>query len=556
MTITDVLETRLQVVGLGAYLRDFQQLARALGVAKTGLNDAAKAELAISAAAGAASLAITAGLAKATLAAGEHQAILVRTSASFQQFGHSIPQSELEAWSNTVQDATGIARDQAVTIAGLYAEYGLTTEQVEKFSKATLEAAVALKAQGTSAEQIARFVGEALQMVREGNLRGLEMMGRRIGIIVNQARAATNPVNELFRAISQKGGQQAEERLKTLPGAIDAMSNAFVRLQQDVGKYFLPPITAAVQAITLLLNALDRVPGAVALVTTALAVWSGARAVGGVISLFRGMGGGGIGGLLAGLGGGGGGGIAGGGGLVRGAANMVMMGGAAGLINRFRGPGGRFVSPRSLIRGLPGRFGAAPPIIGRPDPITWAEFTGGAAPASILSPPGYGGNPFGGGAPPAAAGGGAGAFLRGLVAGRGLMIGAGIAGLAGFGLTLAGGDRTDPAGLFMRRAGGILGGAGLGAAAGSAIFPGAGTLIGALAGGIGGGLLANQGIEEQRAEKRRQELRVDSLINSLDGLNTSIVHLNENLGNFVGNRDAISALGGARLVAAFARGIA
>jgi hypothetical protein len=553
MTVEDLLVTRMEVVGAGGYARDIYMGARALGVLKNDLKEAQRAQLAWTVVSAAGSLAIVEAFKKATEAAGEHDEAVLRASESFKQLGHATPDRRIEEFADRIQDTTIVFRDQAIEIEGLYANYGLGTDQAEKFTKATLEASVALKAQGTSAEQIARFVGTAIEMTKEGNTRGLVTLARRIGLVVNEARAATDPMGAILEELNRRGGEQAELMREKLPGATEAFSNSLRRLGQNVGVYFVGPISEAIKLGTGFLDVLNKYPAAVAGLGAVGAGLLGIRAVSGIMSLLPmlGIARAGIGGLLAR--GAGAAGVAGAGSQL---ANWAKIGGAAGT--------GALTWSAIRGGGLPKGFWGKPSFFDEM-PVT----------DKILLGAGIGRAPFRpasqavmaerqlltGGAVAA----GAGRFgLLGRFLGSPLGLGLGLT-AAGYGLSaLAAGHEKTGVGRFESILGSSLKGAGIGAGIGGTIGsffgPGPGTAIGlAAGGGIGGIVGAIQGQESLDEQVKAQKSNVEAtqeLSQNMKSLGEQINGLNKNLGNLVGDRDLRATIGDARITAAFARNIA
>jgi hypothetical protein len=269
-TVTDVLQTVWQNVGLQTYLGGFQQAgqvsdaygdqlasltrqqqefglrgAAAFGVAATGLRF----------------------LRSSALAAGESQAILNRASGNFKG---AFPTSEMADFSGQLSRLTGVDDEAIASFVGLLGTFNLTKQAAKELALPILNASEALKAQGVTAEQVAVQIGKAMQ---GGKASGL----RRVGIFIDEkAFAAATTQMERARivaaALQRQGGNAAATFRDSLPGALQAFTTELGNANEVMGSMSTGPFRTLVEGGVKALQFFNDAPPAVHQTAQALAI--------------------------------------------------------------------------------------------------------------------------------------------------------------------------------------------------------------------------------------------------------------------------------------------
>ncbi len=259
---SEVLATRLELIGLGEFSSLLSRAGRALGLYSEDLTKAQRHMLGIGLATATASVGILDFLFKAAEAAGEEAATFGRASAAFEAHGHSFPNKEIEEFTSRIQNLTGVEDEQIASMLGLLGAFGATGDQAEALTLPLLNTAEVLKATGMSADALARQIGMALESGKAGRL------GRLIGL--DEAAFAVDRFGAIMDALKKKGGNAAEEFAKTLPGAMARMKNSLKDVEEAIGSSLVGPLSTAATNIGTVAEAIAKVPGAGATIALVL----------------------------------------------------------------------------------------------------------------------------------------------------------------------------------------------------------------------------------------------------------------------------------------------
>lgn len=252
----DLLVTRLELLGFGAYLHHLGLVAGAIGNFEHSLNAAQRAQLNFGLAAAVVGLAAVEFLHKAAEAAGEEDAVFGRAAITFKSFGNAFPREEIEAFAAAQEHLTGVSRETIAAGVGLLGSFNLTKQQAEELTPAILDAAEALKAQGISAEHLSVAVGKAIE---SGHTEAL----RRSGIVIKPEDVARLGVyRAVLEGVARQGAGAAAEFRRTLPGAVQASESAMHALLVTIGRPLVGPLTLAAELVTKIAYFFERVPGA------------------------------------------------------------------------------------------------------------------------------------------------------------------------------------------------------------------------------------------------------------------------------------------------------
>jgi len=242
--VDDVLQTRLDLVGLGEWTSGYGQAIAAVGLLDNKLGEVERRRISFGVAGLAVATSIVVGLGKATLAAADEQSIYNRAAANFKG---AFPADEVASLAAQMQSLTGVADDQIGSFIGLLGTFNLSKRAASELALPILNAAEALKAQGVSTEGLAVQIGKAAQTGDASPL-------RRVGIIIDdvgfKSLTAEQRVAALAKALNNQGGADAAERFKkTLPGAIQAATNAVGDIGEGIGNAFTEPATQGAESV-------------------------------------------------------------------------------------------------------------------------------------------------------------------------------------------------------------------------------------------------------------------------------------------------------------------
>lgn len=451
--VEDILQTRLDLVGLGAWTSGFGRAAEAVGLVDAAVLASQKKLLSYGIAAGAAGMAIAAGLAKTVMAAGQIQQLEIAFTtllgsaeaarakiAELQEFDKLTP-FNLEATMHGAQQliAAGAAADRVVPImtalGNAMAASGRGTESFGRAMYAVSQILTSGRLLGTEVRQLT----EAGVPIKEW----LAEMGVTMGQIGNAGVPAEKAIEALIAVMSKgrfAGGMEAQAR--TLNGSLETLHGSIFQLSAAIGKGLVGPVTGAVTILNRLTTAVTNMPEGI---KTAIG-YIGVALVGAL-------------GLVA----------------LKSAIAVVQLGRLATAHLQAAQAARIQAAEEAKLALVPIRAGVGPRTLPLPVP-------GGALPPGKTTP-------------------------RGGIGGKLKMSGKGIAALAGFVAgELALGMLPEEGGLgTAKRIGqGVLGGAATGATLGS-LVPGIGTAVGAgIGAAVGGTIAAFQG-EPAAAAKAASE---------------------------------------------------
>lgn len=232
--VEDVLQNRLELLGLSQWSNDFSAAANAVGVLDGRLNKSQATLLSYGAAAGAAAVGGAVTLAH-WMREGAAEATSYTTAV--RNLKGSMTTQELEDFAGELSRITGVDDGKIADIAGILGTFGVGGEGVRQLSESILNAEVALRALGVRAPEVANAVGKALE---SGDASGL----RRTGIIIDtagfKAASAAERVRLLQEALNRQGGAKAAvEFLKTYEGQLQRTNTELGNFREGVGGQLL-----------------------------------------------------------------------------------------------------------------------------------------------------------------------------------------------------------------------------------------------------------------------------------------------------------------------------
>lgn len=253
--VEDIVQTRLDVAGLGEWTTKFGTATKALGLLDDGLDEIGRKNLGRAFVGGAVGLGLLTGIGHAALAAGEGQETLNRAARNFKG---AFPADELDDFAGGLSKLIGVDDDNIVATLGLLGTFQVPKQDAKALALPIYNATEALKAQGVTADQVAIQVGKALQTGDPAAL-------RRSGIILDQvafkAADAAGRAKLLKDALNAQGGANAaEEFRKSLPGTIQALETATGNLVKKFGKGGINPFTGLIDGTTGFINLLNSIP--------------------------------------------------------------------------------------------------------------------------------------------------------------------------------------------------------------------------------------------------------------------------------------------------------
>lgn len=242
-TVTDVLQTRLDLIGLGEWTGGMGRAATATGLLEGKLNSAQQSMMGWGIALGAVSIGGFHLLIDAAKDAGEEAADFGRAVGNFKG---GFPLEEMRSFTSGLSDLTGIEDGAIVKSLGLLGTFQLTGEQARTLELPILNAAESLKAMGVSAEGLALGVGKAIET---GNVMGLKRMGVVIHDAAFQSKSLSERVKEVADALQKQGGPAAAAFAKTLPGQLQRLSTDMHELKEDLGESLIGPLGRVVSGV-------------------------------------------------------------------------------------------------------------------------------------------------------------------------------------------------------------------------------------------------------------------------------------------------------------------
>lgn len=249
-TVSDVLQTRLEMAGLGEYTSGWLRAGNAVGVFEGKLNSAAKSQLAWSLGLGAVSLGGLHFFIDAAKDAGEEAADFQRAVGNFKG---TFPLEDMRAFTESLSDLTGIEDQAIVQSLGLLGTFQLTAAQAKQLEPAILNAAESLRAMGVSSEGLANAVGKAIE---SGNVQGLKRMGVIIHDTAFESKTLSQRVTEVADALQHQGGDAAAAFAKSLPGQFRRLSTDLHELKEDLGEALIGPLGRVVSGADGLIHTL------------------------------------------------------------------------------------------------------------------------------------------------------------------------------------------------------------------------------------------------------------------------------------------------------------
>ena len=269
--VEDILQTRLDLVGLGAWTSGFGRAAEAVGLVDAAVTASQRKLLSYGIAAGTAALAIAAGLAKTVAAAGQIQQLEIAFTtllgsaeaarakiAELQEFDKLTP-FNLEATMHGAQQlvAAGASADRVIPImqalGNAMAASGRGSESFGRAMYAVSQILTAGKLMGSEVRQLT----EAGVPVREW----MAEMGVGAGQIAAGGVSAEKAMEALINVMNRgrfAGGMEAQS--KTLNGSLEILRGSIFQLEAAIGKGLVGPVAAAVKLVGRLVDAVNAMP--------------------------------------------------------------------------------------------------------------------------------------------------------------------------------------------------------------------------------------------------------------------------------------------------------
>jgi hypothetical protein len=144
--------------------------------------------------------------------------------------GEATAQS-LGQFAKQLQQTTGYADDQLLSMMGLFVQYGATAEQAQELVRASADLATL-----TGSIEVASF---KLAKAMEGEITQLH----KIGISIDEASFAMNGYKAIIDAVDEKFSGQAAARLETYAGKVDLMNRSWRELGETWGWLLTGPAT-------------------------------------------------------------------------------------------------------------------------------------------------------------------------------------------------------------------------------------------------------------------------------------------------------------------------
>lgn len=272
--VTDILETRLELVGLSRYVSGITQAAGALGLLETKLDRVAQRQLGLAIGFGATSAAIVAGLGKAVIEAGKFQQLEIGFKTllgsaekasdklrELQEFAAVTPfrfeetarlTKQLVAMGISASDAIPVMRDlgDATSALGLGDEalsrIVFNFGQIKTLGKVTMREIRDFAMNGIPVFEILReemgLTKTQLQNIGEGGL------------------DAEKVLDAFRRGLQKRYGGSMEAQNKSLAGSFSNLQDEAQRAAVAIGKPFLDPTVAVVRGISGAINKFNEMP--------------------------------------------------------------------------------------------------------------------------------------------------------------------------------------------------------------------------------------------------------------------------------------------------------
>jgi len=275
-TVEEVLENRLELLGLQQWVSGFSTAASAVGVLDSALDASQRKQLSYGIGFAAVSAGIVAGLGKAVRAAGDLQ----QTEVGFKTMLGSAEAArakieELQAF------AAGSPFDfgQSAKGAQQLLAMGVSAQELIPIMQGVGNATAAA---GGDTEVFLRAIrsvgqiktkgvlqGDELLQLSEAGIPAVKILQEELGLTTDQVRnigkagiTSEEAIEALTKGFNKRFGGAMEAQNRTLGGSFSNLTDSVNRALAAIGKPLLDPTVAVVRGVTSLIDGFNKIPGA------------------------------------------------------------------------------------------------------------------------------------------------------------------------------------------------------------------------------------------------------------------------------------------------------
>lgn len=269
--LSDTLTTRLELVGVSAYVSQFQQVVGALGLYEGKLNETQRRQLAFGIGSGAIGLGIVAGLGKAVQSAGRLEQI---------EIGLQGVEGSAEAAATRIEELRAFDKVSPLD----FEQTAASAQQLRGMGAAGKDVIPILTSLGNATAAAGRGQGEfsrsvlaVSQILSKGKLQGDELLqlaeagvplndlmkelGTSFGEVGKAGITSERFIAALVKTMSQgrfSGAMEAQSR--TLNGSLSTLHGTVNQVAAAIGKPWLDPTVAVVRGVTATGEAVNNLP--------------------------------------------------------------------------------------------------------------------------------------------------------------------------------------------------------------------------------------------------------------------------------------------------------
>lgn len=301
--MTDVLQTRLDIIGLGGYVAGLESAAAALGLVDVKTSAAARRQMAFGLAAGAASLGIAAALKEAVLQAGKFQQVQMgfkstlgseeaakRMFEAVSQFDKISP-FDFETSARGAQqllatfgaESAGQIIPMMTAIGNAVAASGGGTEEFMRVVRAFRQIQTNGKAMREEMNQIAETGIDPYKALRAE----LGLTEEQVKNLGDQGLAASVVLPALMRFWNRTFGSGMADQMNTINGQMSVFRGNVQQLSKSIGDSLEPAVVGVLKQLNEFLATLNKLPEPVKqAIGVGMAVGSAGLGIAGVASTF------------------------------------------------------------------------------------------------------------------------------------------------------------------------------------------------------------------------------------------------------------------------------
>lgn len=173
----------------------------------------------------------------------EAEGVIFRTTVALKNLGSSLQINDVQQFASGMQQLTGINDEAIVSTVGLLKRFGAQDDQIKSLTATIADFS---RGSGISMEHAGTAVGHALI----GNTRMLRNMGIEFKSTGDRAKDFV----KIQETLNNIYGGSAKAFRNTLPGSIEALSNAFGDLFEAIGSKLATVVVPIVNALTDVVN--------------------------------------------------------------------------------------------------------------------------------------------------------------------------------------------------------------------------------------------------------------------------------------------------------------